>query len=106
MFTNVSNLFAWAFDEKGKLPIWGPFAWMSLVVVYLAIVMICAGPLGLYMGGGTTGDVSRYPYTFLDPGISGAGNVAIFCVVMLVGFVALGYVLVGLDRLLARAIQD
>lgn len=99
----IMTLLDWVlFDEKGKMPVWGPFAWMSLVVVYLAVVMVCAGPLGLYMGGGTTGDVSSYPYTFLDPAISGVGGVAAFCGGMLVAFVALGYVLFGVDRLLGR----
>lgn len=90
------------FDEKGKMPAWGPFVWMSLVVGYLAVVMVCAGPLGLYMGGGTTADISRYPYTFLDPEISGAGGVAAFCAAMLAAFVVLGYVLFAIDRLLGR----
>jgi hypothetical protein len=99
----IMTLLDWVlFDEKGKMPVWGPFAWMSLVVGYLAVVMIGAGPLGLYLGGGTTGDVTRYPYTFLDPGIAGVGGVAAFCGVMLVAFVVLGYVLFGIDRLLGR----
>ena len=99
----IMTLLDWAlFDKKGKMPVWGPFAWMSLVVVYLVVVMVCAGPLGMYMGGGTTGDVTRYPYTFLDPGISGVGGVAAFCGVMFAAFVALGYILFGIDRLLAR----
>ena len=100
----IMTLADWAlFDEKGKMPAWGPLAWMSLSVVYLAIVMIGAGPLGMDLGGGTTADVSRYPYTFLDPGISGVGGVVGFCVVMIVAFVALGYVLFGIDRLLGRS---
>lgn len=90
------------FDEKGKMPVWGPFAWMSLVLVYLAVVMICAGPLGLDMGGGTTADITRYPYTFLDPAISGVGGVVAFCAGMLVAFIALGFAIRGIDRLLAR----
>ena len=90
------------FDEKGNMPAWGPFAWMSLVLAYLAVVMVGAGPLGLFLGGGTTADVSRYPYTFLDPGISGVGGVAVFCGAMLAAFIALGYVLFGADRLLAK----
>ncbi|MBO7675654.1 MAG: Pr6Pr family membrane protein [Atopobiaceae bacterium] len=99
----VMALLDWAlFDEKGKMPVWGPFAWMSLVVAYLVVVLVGAGPLGLYLGGGTTADVSRYPYTFLDPGLSGVGGVAAFCGAMLVAFVALGYVLFGVDRLLAK----
>ena len=90
------------FDEKGRMPLWGPLAWMSLVLAYLAVVMVRVGLLGHDMGGGTTADVTRYPYTFLDPALSGAGGVALFCLSMLVAFVALGFVMVGIDRLLAR----
>ena len=99
----IMTLLDWAlFDEKGRMPVWGPFAWLSLVVVYLAVVMVGAGPMGLFLGGGTTADVSRYPYTFLDPGISGVGGVAAFCGGMLVAFIALGFVLFGIDRLLGK----
>lgn len=99
----IMALLDWVlFDEKGNMPAWGPFAWMSLVLAYLVIILVGAGPLGLFLGGGTTADVSRYPYTFLDPGLSGVGGVAAFCGAMLVAFVALGYVLFGIDRLLAK----
>ena len=99
----IMTLLDWAlFDEKGCMPVWGPFAWLSLVVVYLAVVMVGAGPMGLFLGGGTTADVSRYPYTFLDPGISGVGGVAAFCGGMLVAFIALGFMLFGIDRLLGK----
>jgi hypothetical protein len=99
----IMTLLDWAlFDEKGKMKVWGPVAWLSLLAAYLAVVMVCAGPLGLYMGGGTTGDQTRYPYTFLDPAISGAGGVVTFCAAMFVAFLVLGYILFGIDRLLAR----
>ena len=101
--TPLMALLDWLlFDEKGKMPVWGPFAWLSLAVVYLVVVMIGAGPLGLDLGGGTTADVTRYPYTFLDPAISGVGGVITFIAVMLVVFSVLGYVLFGIDRLLGR----
>jgi hypothetical protein len=99
----IMTLLDWLlFDEKGRMPAWGPISWMSLVLVYLVVIMVCAGALGMNMGGGTTADISTYPYTFLDPSISGAGQVAAFCGAMLVAFVALGYILFGLDRLLAK----
>lgn len=99
----IMTLLDWAlFDEKGKMKVWGPVAWLSLLAAYLAVVMVCAGPLGLYMGGGTTGDQTRYPYTFLDPAISGVGGVVTFCAAMFVAFLVLGYILFGIDRLLAR----
>ena len=90
------------FDETGKMVVWGPFAWLSLAAVYLTVVMIGAGPLGLDLGGGTTAGQTRYPYTFLDPAISGVGGVALFIVVMLVAFVLLGYLIFAIDRLLGR----
>ena len=99
----IMTLLDWLlFDEKGKMPVWGPFAWLSLVLVYLAVVMVAAGGFGIYMGGGTTADVSNYPYTFLDPAISGVGGVAGFCGAMVVAFVVLGFVIFGIDRLLGK----
>jgi hypothetical protein len=99
----IMTLLDWLlFDEKGKMPAWGPLAWLSLVLVYLAFVMVAVGVFGVYMGGGVTADISPYPYTFLDPAISGVGGVAGFCVAMLAAFVALGYVIFGIDRLLGR----
>ena len=94
------------FDRKGQMPVWGPFAWLSLVLVYLAVTMIAVGVFGVYMGGGTTADLTPYPYTFLDPAISGAGGVAGFCAGMFAAFLALGYLLLGADRLAARGARE
>ena len=97
-------LFDWVlFDKKGTMPAWGPFAWMSLVLAYLVVTMVVVGVFGIFWGGGTTAAITSYPYTFLDPAISGVGGVVGFCVAMLVAFVALGYLLFGIDRLLAKA---
>ena len=90
------------FDEKGKMAVWGPFAWLSLAAVYLVVVMVGAGPLGMDLGGGTTAGITRYPYTFLDPAISGVEGVAIFIGAMLVAFIALGYLIFAIDRILGR----
>ncbi|MER2144154.1 MAG: Pr6Pr family membrane protein [Eubacteriales bacterium] len=90
------------FDEKGKMPVWGPLAWVSLAVAYLAFTMIAVGVFGVYMGGGTTADITPYPYDFLDPSIVGKGAVIGFCGGMIAAFIALGYVLFGLDRLMGR----
>ena len=99
----LMTLLDWAlFDEKGKMPAWGPVSWLSLVLAYLAVVMVGVGACGLFMGGGTTADISSYPYTFLDPAISGAGGVAVFCLAMFVAFLVLGYILFFIDRLLGR----
>ena len=99
----IMTLLDWIFfDEKGSMPVWGPFAWLSLVLTYLVVVMVGCGAFGLFLGGGTTADISRYPYTFLDPAISGVGGVATFCGAMVVAFVVLGFVLYASDHLMAR----
>ena len=99
----LMTLLDWVlFDEKGKMPVWGPFSWMSLVVAYLAFTMVYVGVFGGFMGGGRTADISRYPYTFLDPAINGVGGVVAFCAAMFVAFLALGFLLYGIDRLLAK----
>jgi len=99
----IMTLLDWLlFDEKGRMPAWGPVSWLSLVVAYLVVVFVRVGMLGHYMGGGTTADVTAYPYTFLDPGIMGAGGVAGFVAAMFLAFLVLGYVIFGLDRLLGR----
>ena len=90
------------FDEKGKMPVWGPLAWVSLAVAYLAFTMIAVGVFGVYMGGGTTADITPYPYDFLDPSIVGTGAVIRFCGGMIAAFIALGYVWLGIDRLMGR----
>ena len=90
------------FDRKGKMPVWGPFAWISLGVAYLAFTMIAVGVFGIYMGGGTTADKTSYPYDFLDPSIVGTGTVVGFCGGMIVAFIVLGYVLYGIDHWMGR----
>ena len=98
----ILSLLDWLlFDEKGRMPLWGPLSWISLAVCYLAFSMIGAGLLGLDLGGGTTADITRYPYDFLDPGLVGPGAVAAFCGAMVAAFILLGYVIWGIDRLLS-----
>ena len=89
------------FDEKGKMPLWGPCSWISLALAYLAFSMIGAGLLGLDLGGGTTADITSYPYTFLDPAIAGPAGVAAFCSAMVAAFLLLGYLILGIDRFLS-----
>ena len=90
------------FDEKGRMRAWGPLVWPAFLLGYAAFTLVYVGVFGGYMGGGTTADITRYPYTFLDPAFSSWMGVAGFCGVVTIVVVALGYVLFGLDRLLAR----
>lgn len=99
----IMTLLDWLlFDKKGKMPAWGPLTWVSLALGYLAFSMIAVGVFGVYMGGGTTADITAYPYTFLDPAIVGTGGVFGFCAAMVILFIILGYILYGLDRWMGR----
>lgn len=99
----IMTLLDWLlFDPKGKMPVWGPFSWISLAVGYLAFVQVGVGVFGLCMGGGNTADISRYPYTFLDPAIAGAGGVAGFSAAMIAAFILLGFILCAIDRAMGK----
>ena len=79
-----------------------PHSPSGFAAAYLIVVMIGVGPLDLDLGGGTTAGVTKYPYTFLDPAISGVDGVAIFIGAMVVTFVVLGYLIFAVDRALGR----
>ena len=99
----IMSLLDWLlFDEKGKMRAWNPFVWMAVPIAYLAFMFIYVGVFGGYMGGGTTADITRYPYTFFDPEINGVGGVVAICVAMIGAFLVLGFVIFGIDKLLGR----
>ena len=99
----IMSLLDWLlFDEKGRMGAKDPLIWPSLLVGYAIFTFVYVGVFGGYMGGGTTADITRYPYTFLDPAISTPAGVAGFVAAMVVAFVALGYAIFGVDRLLGR----
>jgi hypothetical protein len=79
-----------AFAKKGALRWRAPFAWALLPLAYFAYGLLRAGPEG------------KYPYPFMDVGKLGWGQVGINAIVMAVGFIVVGFVLVGVDRAMGR----
>lgn len=51
-------------------------------------------------------DIVKYPYFFLDPDKLGWGGVAKWMLILLVGFVAVGYLLMLLDRITFKKERD
>ncbi|MDO4182199.1 MAG: Pr6Pr family membrane protein [Coriobacteriia bacterium] len=100
------------FDEKGTMTWKGPIGWLGIPLLYFAgvIAVVQLTGLGLGMdwaaasaaGTAVVGQVSRYPYFFIDLDALGIGGVALYVVVLLAVFAALGYVLVLIDRLMAK----
>ncbi len=87
----------WAlFDEKGKFCGSDPLYWLVPPLAYYAFVLIAA-PFGMrYFGG------SRFPYHFIDSDALGWGSVFINVSILLLFFLALGYLIVLLDNVLGR----
>ncbi|HCC35401.1 MAG TPA: hypothetical protein DEQ02_07130 [Ruminococcaceae bacterium] len=90
------------FDDKGMYNRRSPFLWISIPVAYVMFALVRGA-----LGGEISGTGSNYPYPFLDPTPSGAGNSMLLYVgIMLGGFLLLGYIIVALDWVLSkRALQ-
>lgn len=85
------------FDEKGLIKPYAPLVWTAFPLLYFGYAMLFA-----HIGDGARFGRSRYPYPFIDADKLGMGQVLVNVVLLVLAFVALGYVLYGLDRALFR----
>lgn len=92
------------FCEKKKVKVTYPLATVLLPAAYVAFIYLHAAILGFdtsipnYFNDGPY----IYPYFFLNVETIGIGGVAKWCALLLAGFIAVGYLMFGADRLLAR----
>ena len=97
LYTPMLMLLDWLlFDRKGSLRRRYPFQWALVPVAYYAFTLVASALGARYMGD------ARYPYFFIDPDVIGWGHVALNVVLVALGFIAMGYLLLGLDGLLRR----
>lgn len=87
------------FAPKGRLRLIDPLLWTLIPYAYVVYVFVWSAL------GGTFGGRS-YPYPFLDVDALGVSGVAAWIAGLSVVLVAVGYVYVGLDVLLARRAGD
>ena len=87
----------WLFDEKGHYRRFEPFLWGIFPAAYFVYTMIRARVSSFRFYNG-----SPYPYPFMDVDALGWGKVLLIFLAMAAAFLALGYVLVWIDHLLAR----
>lgn len=73
--------------ERGRLRLWHPVAWLVYPIAYLGYWLV-RGPI-----------VGEYPYFFIDVGELGYGGVAVWTGILVAGFLVLGLVMWGVDRL-------
>jgi hypothetical protein len=84
----MAALFWLAFARKGRLGRGDPLRWIALPLAYLGYALVRGAVEG------------AYPYPFLDVASIGWARVLTTCAAIAAGFVAAGYALLGVDRLL------
>ena len=92
------------FRERGALKWHYPIACVAFPLAYMVFILIQAAILkfdtSILIPGSTTPLI--YPYFFVNLETQGVGGVAKWAALMFVGFMAIGYVFYGIDRLLSR----
>lgn len=88
------------FDRKGRFTGSDPIIWTVVPFMYYALVLVAAQLQVQYYGG------ANYPYYFIDPsdppyGV-GWAKVLVTVFLLTLGYVAVGYILLGVDRLLGN----
>lgn len=84
------------FDKKGEIHRFDPLFWLCWPLAYFAVTMI-AVPLMRAAGG-----QADYPYPFIDVDSLGLAGVLLNAVLILIGFIVLGYIIYGIDHWLGR----
>ena len=89
------------FYERKKCKWYYPIASISFPLIYVSFILIQAAIMGfdtsVLIPGTTTPLI--YPYFFVNLETQGVGGVLKWCIIILVGFVAVGFLFFGLDRL-------
>ncbi|MDC7804560.1 Pr6Pr family membrane protein [Sphingomonas sp. BLCC-B65] len=99
--TPILVIVDWAlFVPKGRLGRYDPLLWALIPFAYLVFAYTYSALGGRFAGGTTV------PYPFMDVARHGVGGVAAWIVGLTLALVAVGYVFVGCDRLLARAVTS
>ena len=93
------------FYERKKCKWYYPIASISFPLIYVTFILIQAAIMGfdtsVLIPGTTTPLI--YPYFFVNLETQGVGGVLKWCLIILVGFVAVGFLFFGLDRLGKKA---
>lgn len=96
------------FYEHGRVNWKVPLQSALLPLVYLLYIFLRA--VLLQFGSGTMDNAGAgttvYPYFFLDPGQMGMGGVFIWVFAMAAGFIVLGYLVMIVDHLLGKRLQN
>lgn len=78
------------FDKKGTIKWYHPLIWVGCIITYLPYIFIRANIVG-------NNTYTKYPYFFLDIDESGASEVTLWCLGLLVFFTGLSYLVMLFD---------
>ncbi len=93
----VLTVFDWVlFDPNGVFKKRDPIIWTSIPLIYYCFSLIVAKTGYTFWSG------SHYPYFFIDSDKLGWAKVAMYVVLLGVGFIILGYIYCGIDKLLGK----
>ena len=96
----IMTLLDWLlFDRKGTMRAVEPPFWTVFPLCYLVCIMVGVWCFGLNV---RPAQHSRWPYDFLDFDHNGVPAVTVTILLLIVGFVVLGYVYMLIDHLMAR----
>jgi hypothetical protein len=94
----VMTIVDWfAFDKKGHMKAYSPLTWTILPLLYFVYAMIAS-----QIGDGIGYSGSRYPYPFMDVDALGLPRVLLTVGILLLFFIALGYIYYGIDRVCTK----
>jgi len=88
------------FDEKPTMGFKEPLIWPLYPLTYFAYIIVLVLGFGVQIK-----EKSRWPYGFMDFDKLGVPTVALTIVVLIVVFVALGYLYVVIDKKLGEKIK-
>lgn len=95
------------FRERGKVKWYYPIAGAGFPLAYLVFIFVQAAILkfdtSILIPGTNTPLI--YPYFFVNLETQGVGGVAKWAMILLVAFVAVGYLVYGIDKLLKRKVS-
>lgn len=87
------------FYERRKVKWFEPLISVTVPIMYVLYIMIRAPFVTLDPA---NKDIMKYPYFFLNVDNIGWGGVAKWLLILIAGFIAVGYLLFGIDRLPSR----
>lgn len=97
MIVPLLTIFDWLlFDTKGHFQKFDPIIWLIIPLAYYLFSLVVASTGYTFWTG------SHYPYFFIDSEALGWGVVSLYIVSLGLGFLMLGYIFYGLDKVLAK----